>query len=290
MAHIDVLADTGNAKLNAILTGVYGRYQPETGKFAVAAEFRPISPPLFSYIPQDGFPVRPGFVTPLQAPDGREALMRANLMLNLALRWGQLYEQVMPGARDMAAMMVQSDKTMVADAVRNHMIAGGWRAFMVAVRAQVQSDCVTDAASERELLANLQRSRRVGVATVCADEAPLECGSDVYSTGLIRSTDAQAQLGQPGSDGADQEAPAATQEAPMAWAAWEPGSGADAQVAGVMLVAAQTPAGAIEAATWLLEQQRRFPQLVRSEVAITRVLDMQQIAPELDDGYERDRY
>lgn len=280
MAHIDVLADTGNPQLNNILAGTYGRYQVETGKFAIAAEFRPVSPPLFSYIPQDGFAVDPGAVTPLQVPDGREALMRANLMLNLARRWGNLYEQVMPGARDMAAMMVQADKAMVTDAVRNHMIAGGWRAFMVTVHTQVQSYCVTDAINERELLANLQNSSQTGVATVCADEAPLECGSDVYSTGLIQATDAQ-QRQTDSDDGA---------RAPTPWTAWEPGSGASAQVAGVMLVAAQTPAGAIEAATWMLEQQRRFPRLVHNAVAITRVLDMQQIAPERNDDYERDRY
>ena len=108
MAHIDVLSDTGNAQLTQILGGVYGRYKVETGKFAIAPEFRPVSPPLFSYIPADGVPVGPGAVTPLQVPDGREALMRANLMLNLAQRWGQLYKQVAPRARDMAAMMVQA--------------------------------------------------------------------------------------------------------------------------------------------------------------------------------------
>lgn len=292
MAHIDVLSDTGNAQLTQILGGVYGRYKVETGKFAIAPEFRPVSPPLFSYIPADGVPVGPGAVTPLQVPDGREALMRANLMLNLAQRWGQLYKQVAPRARDMAAMMVQADKSMVADGVRNHMIAAGWRAFMVPVRAQFQSGCVTEAADERELLANLQSARQIGVATVCTDEAPLKCGSDVYSTGLIQQADTQ-QARQIDNDGADTPTQQATQtgpDSPAPWAAWESGSGANAQVAGAMLVVAQTPAGAIEAANWLLEQQQRFPELVRTEVAISRVLDMQQIAPERDDYYERDRY
>lgn len=299
MLHIDVLTDTGSHQLTRILAGVYGQYEPQTNKFVVAPEFYPVSP-LFAYIDRTGMPLRPESVAHLEVPEGKAILMRAQLMLNLARRWDSMYRQVAPSVRDMAAAMTAVDASMVANGVRNHLITNGMRGYMVPVRAIFESENIDGAGDERTLIANLQSSRQVGPAIVCADEPPVDCGSDVFSSGPIQFGPPEAPTGQGTGDTLAAEAGLETgQEAPQtpaiqapAWAAWECGSGMKAEVAGTMLVCAQSPAGAIEAANWMITQQQRFPEMVNAQVAIMRVLSMEAIAPaedQYDYEFERDR-
>ena len=128
MSQIHVLADAGAPQLSAILAGVYGQYQAETNRFKVASEFYPISP-LFGYFDRAGVPVTPDSVFQLEAPDGKEALMRAQLMLNLAQRWGGMYGSLLSSAGGLASTLAQVDAEMVSNGVRTHMLTSGWRAL-----------------------------------------------------------------------------------------------------------------------------------------------------------------
>ncbi len=290
MSQIHVIASAGNPQFDLILSGVYGKFQADTSKFAVAPEFYPISP-LFGYMDRAGMKIDPRSVAQIDAPDGKENLMRAQLMLNLARRWEDLYQGVAPQVRDMAAAMTQADAQMVANGVRNHLITMGMRGYMVPVQAVAEAGDIDGAVDERGLIARLHAGR-IGGLTVCNGESPIDCGSEVYSTGIIQA-DAQPPQTEVQGGASTEDAPVAVAlvaqvDAPPSapWTNYPQGSGVTAKVAGTMLVCAQTPAGAVEAANWVIREQANHPGLMQANMTITRVLQTQCIAPQQSVSYE----